>query len=118
MVQANTALWTPEQLVRVKKANKEMFSNEQQQALEELRIDQLNNGEGLVVTEDTRQMLIHQRFPFPTRWLHDKYKVNVDPGAFNIQRSLLKTSTDLSNPFNINDPKYGMKSMMRARGGF
>jgi ribosomal protein L30/L7E len=99
MVRANTQLWTPEELQRVKAANVEIFSNPQQQALENLRLDQINNGEGLVVTEETRQMLIENKFPFPTRWLHDKYKVNIDPGAFNLHRSMAREASDFSNPF-------------------
>lgn len=96
MVRANTQLWTPEELLRVKKSNVEIFSSDEQQKLENLRLDQINNAEGLVVTEETRQSLIENKFPFPNRWMHDKYKVNIDPSSFNLMRSLNRESSDFS----------------------
>jgi hypothetical protein len=80
-----------------------MFATQEQQKLEDKRIEQINHGESLIVTEDTRQGLINGKFPYPTRWLHDKYKINTDPSGFNLAKSLIRTSSDLAAPFNEND---------------
>lgn len=94
MVNANLPLWSPAELERVQKSNLEMFANDRQQKLELRRLEQLSNFESIVVTEETRQRLIEDKFPFPTRWLHNKYDVNVDPSSFNLQRSFRRIDGD------------------------
>ena len=94
MVNANLPLWSPEELERIKQANTELFANDKEQKLELQRQNQLNNYESLIVTENTRQELIKRGWPFPTRWMHDKYEVNVDPSAFNLSRAFRKFDGD------------------------
>lgn len=94
MVNSNLPLWSPEELDRIKQANTELFANEKEQKLEQQRQNQINNFESLVVTENTRQALIAKGWPFPTRWMHDKYEVNVDPSSFNLKRAFRKFDGD------------------------
>lgn len=94
MVNSNLPLWSPEELNRIKRANTELFANEKEQNLELQRQDQLQNHESLIVTENTRQELIARGWPFPTRWMHDKYEVNVDPSSFNLRRAFKKLDGD------------------------
>lgn len=94
MVNSNLPLWSPAELDRIKRANTELFANEKEQQLEFQRQDQLQNHESLIVTENTRQELIARGWPFPTRWMHDKYEVNVDPSSFNLRRAFKKLDGD------------------------
>ena len=99
MVQSALPYWGREQLKRVQEAHMEPFSDPEQKRLEDLRIDQINNGEGMVVNEATRQRLIQERFPYPIRWLHQKNKTNADPTRFNMRENLTRNASDFqTNP--------------------
>lgn len=105
MVNSNLPLWSPEELQRIKDANMELFANEKEQQLEVQRLNQVANFESLVVTENTRQQLIAKGWPFPTRWMHDKYEVNIDPSSFNLKRAFKRMDGDFYDEFN--EFRYG-----------
>ena len=118
MVNSNLPLWSPEELDRIKQANAELFANDKEQKLEQQRLNQVNEHEALIVTEETRQELIKRGWPFPTRWMHDKYQVNVDPSSFNLKRAFKRLDGDFYQE-NLNaDPDEDNQPNGRVRRDF